>query len=704
MSKPKPKPKAAAAPLLVELLTEELPPKSLPRLSGVFAAELVRLLHEAGFIATTENFRPYATPRRLAVLIDAVLARQADRTVERRGPAIKSALDGDGRPTPALLGFAKSCGVNIDKLTRRSGDKGEYFVFLAAQKGEALKHHLAAMIEAALKKIPAPKLMRWGDSDFEFVRPVHGVVMLHGTAVVPGTVLGVKSGNKTMGHRFLSHGKLAIGGAARYAQALQKAYVIADFDVRRQTIVTQLATASRRIAKHEIEASDALVAEVASIVEYPAVYAGAFSPEFLEVPSECLAVSMQQHQKYFPLYDRHGRLLPKFLFVSNIKTNRPEQIIGGNERVLKARLADAKFFYEQDRKMPLAVRVTKLGHVVYHNKLGTQLQRVQRLERLAGAIAARMQLSPAEIAAAQRTAHLAKADLLTDMVGEFPELQGTMGKYYARHDGEAADVAEAIEQHYFPKGSGGALPSGAIAQCVALADKLDTLVGIYGAGLIPTGDKDPFGLRRQALGVIRILAEQALPLDLLDLLGYARAEFSGVALSDDVVADLHVFMLERLKPYLRDQGFKPDEIDAVLSMTPSRIDQVLPRLRALQSFRDLPDAQALAAANKRIHNILRQAGDEAPTSFDEALLRDAAERDLLGHVQENERTLRPLIARGDYTAALKALARLRGAVDRLFDEVMVMADDVALKRARLGLLARLRALFLEVADISKLQP
>ena len=708
--------------LLVEILTEELPPKALARLMEAFSHGLFEGLKDQHFLPPAAEFTPFATPRRLAVLISSVLAKQADRVVERKGPALASALDAGGQPTPALLGFAKSCGVDVHKLERQAGEKGAYFVYRAKQKGEPLKNHLAAIVEAALKKLPVPKTMRWGAGEAQFVRPVHGAILLHGNKVVPGTVLGLKSGNKTRGHRFLSTGPLTIRNATDYAKVLkQQGKVVASFETRREIIASALDSAAHRAGnganapslaraprlgpigegvRWDLGKSAELVDEVTSIVEYPVVLAGSFDKMFLAVPKECLIISMQQHQKYFPLADARGELLPNFLFVSNMQAANPKDIIRGNERVLRARLSDARFFFDQDRKTRLEERVPRLASVVYHNKLGSQLGRVDRIQKLAGEIA---RLLRVDDAAAERAALLAKADLLTDMVGEFPELQGIMGRYYARHDGETPVVAAAIEQHYFPKTAGGALPETAVAICVALADKLDTLTGIFGIGLAPSGDKDPFGLRRAALGVVRILAEKSLALDVLELLTLARGHFPAGVVADSVAQDLHAFMLERLKPYLRDKLFEADEIEAVVSLNPTRFDQVLPRLKALQAFRALPQAEALAAANKRIRNILKQAGGAPATTVDPALLREPAEQQLAQEVEALRAQVQPLFSAGNYAAALQALASLRPVVDAFFDKVMVMAEDTALRHNRLALLANLSNLFLGAADISKLQ-
>jgi glycyl-tRNA synthetase beta chain len=692
------------APLLVELLTEELPPKALSRLMEAFSKNIFEGLKEKNFLAGAAESRPYATPRRLAVVISDVLDKQPDRVVERKGPALTTALDAAGNPTPALLGFAKSCGVDVAKLARRPGDKGEYFVYSSKQKGEPLKQHLAAVVEAALKKLPIPKVMRWGSGEAQFVRPVHGVILLHGKKVIPGTVLGLKSGNKTLGHRFLSKGPITIRQAKDYEKILkQSGKVHAAFETRREAIRKALDAEAKKIAADtswSLGKSDELVDEVTGLVEYPVVLAGSFDQAFLEVPKECLIISMQQHQKYFPLTDKEGKLLPRFLFVSNMKTANPKEIVHGNERVLRARLSDARFFYDQDRKQRLADRLPRLTNVVYHNKLGSQLERAQRLEKLSGKLA---QLLKADRAHAERAAQLSKADLLTEMVGEFPELQGIMGRYYAKYDHEPTVVADAVEQHYWPRTAGGELPRQPIAVCVALADKLDTLVGIYGIGLVPTGEKDPFGLRRAALGVVRILVEKSLALDVKDLLARARSQFPNGVIADGIAQDLHVFMLERLKPYLKEKGFEPDEIDAVVSLNPARLDQVLPRLKALKEFRTLPEGQALAAANKRIRNILRQAGGTPSDKVDAGRLAEPAERKLSEAVQTLEAQVAPLFKAGNYAEALKRLAGLRPAVDEFFDKVMVMVDDSAVRDNRLALLNRLGNLFLNVADISRLQ-
>jgi glycyl-tRNA synthetase beta chain len=694
-------PRPAAVPsLLIELLTEELPPKSLRRLSESLRDQVYAGLKELGFLSDASAARAFATPRRLAVRVTAVRARQPDRTVERRGPAVGAGLDAQGRPTPALLGFARSCGVDVKELDRQRGDKGEYFVYRALQKGEPLAAHLAALVEAALRRLPVAKLMRWGSGEAEFVRPVHGVMMLHGSRTVPGEVLGLTSRNRTLGHRFLSKGPIAIPGAEAYEARLRKpGLVIADFDERVALIRSGLDAAAAKVAKDASwagPASEGLLDEVASIVEHPAVYAGSFDPAFLEVPPECLIISMQQHQKYFPL-TAGGRLLPSFLFVANIAPKDPRSIIHGNERVLRARLSDARFFFEQDRKTRLEARVAHLAQVVYQSRLGTQLERVERIERLAAGIA---RLLDADVAAARRAARLAKADLSSEMVGEFPELQGTMGRYYALHDGESAAVAQAIEQHYWPRFAGDALPESDIGAAVALADRLDALAGLFGIGQQPTGDKDPFGLRRAALGVIRIVIEKQLPLALPDLVKPAVAGYAGRI--GDCQTEVETFIFDRLQGYLRDQGYSPQEINSVMiGGRRPHLAELPDVLKAVKSFQRLPEAAALAAANKRIVNIIRKAGVEK-IDADAELLHEPAERALYEAMLRLKPDIESRTRSRDFHGALQALADLKQPVDAFFDQVMVMAEDARVRDNRLALLGDLKRLMNRVVDIAEL--
>ena len=678
------------ATLLVELFTEELPPKSLARLSLAFRDTLVADLQKDGFLGADAKSRAFATPRRLAVEVTRVLGAAPDSTREVQGPSVTA-------PPPAVAGFAKKNGVAVDSLEQKDTPKGKVFVARVTSEGKQLDTSLALKVEEALHKLPIPKLMRWGDGEAQFVRPVHKVMMLHGSRVVPGNVLGLRSGNTTLGHRFMSTGEIVLDQAGNYEALLGKARVIADFSVRKDMIDRALASQAAKLSASLGQYAD-LLDEVTALVEHPTVYVGQFDDRFLEVPQECLILTMRQNQKYFPLFDAGGKLLPKFLIVSNMEVADPSPIIDGNQRVVRPRLEDARFFYTQDRKTRLEDRVPQLAKVVYHNKLGTQLERTERLQLLAGKIARRLS---ADAAGAERAAWLAKADLLTGMVGEFPELQGTMGRYYAQHDGESPAVADAIEAHYRPRFAGDALPGNVLSAAVALADKLDTLVGIFGIGGAPTGDKDPFALRRHALGVLRILLEAKLPLELDALLADSVSVFAPGVLATSPATAVYEFMLERLRNLLREQGYAADEVDAVASQSPTRIDLVTARLDAVRSFRKLPEAGSLAAANKRIRNILRKSeAQAAPAS--EALLREPAEKALFGSVGVLAPKIQSSIDALDYSAALHLLAGMRAEVDRFFDDVMVNAEDAALRANRLALLGQLDALMNRVADISKL--
>jgi len=715
-----PKKTAAKSPktetLLVELLTEELPPKSLVQLGRAFTESIYEGLVLTGYFTEGPIYDPakvLATPRRLAVLVPDVLGIQREAPIEKKLP-VAAGIGSDGKPTPALLGFAKSCGVAVDALQRVKDGKGEFFLFRTTKAGEPLERHLAGIVQRALKKLPISKVMRWGTHDVEFVRPVHGLVMMHGKRVVPGDVLGMKSANRTFGHRFLGAKPIALTHADQYERELRETgKVEASFAKRRARIIQDLdRTAGKGV---ELVTHDALLDEITALVESPTVHAGEFAPGFLEVPQECLILSMQQHQKYVPLRERKsGKVLPRFLLVANIMGGDTREIVRGNERVLRARLSDAKFFYDQDRKTRLETRVPKLADVVYHGKLGSQLERVERIQLLAGTIAREIGADPA---LTERAAWLSKADLLTEMVGEFPELQGIMGRYYALYDKEPVQVADAIEAHYLPRFAGDILPQDNVGAAVALADKLDTLAGLFRIGQVPTGDKDPFGLRRAALGVLRILIERSLSLNVVELFEKAQNGFAGQT-SGDVSMNLYAFLMDRLRPYLRERGYAPDEIDAVLAVNPTRLDQIVPRLDAVKRFRALPEGLALSAANKRIRNILRQAfpdlhlgadGYETRQSRDagiarnSALLREDAERTLDRQLGSAMGDLEPLLRENDYAAALKRLATLRPTVDDFFDKVMVMVDDDNLRANRLALLRDLGNLFLRIADVSRLQ-
>lgn len=682
--------------LLIELHTEELPPKALARLGQVFAETLYEELHKLQLVDAGVEWQPFASPRRLAVRIPHVRTQQPEQQIERKGPAVASGLK-DGQPTPALLGFARSCGVEWSTLQTMQDGKQDVFVYRSRRDGAPLASLLPDVLQLAVKKLPIPKVMRWGNSDVQFVRPVKSLIALLGNAVLPVSVLELQAGQETRGHRFLSEGVIRIEHADDYAKVLfEQGKVVASTAARKALIERELQLAAERLDA-VIGADPALIDEVTALVEWPKVYVGEFDADFLKVPQECLMLTMQQNQKYFPLLDRAGKLLPRFLLVSNLETADPSHIIHGNERVLRARLSDAQFFFEQDQKHPLDSRVPRLAEVVYHNKLGSQLQRVSRLQTLAGEIAA---LLGADRARASRAAGLAKADLLSDMVGEFPELQGVMGTYYARLDGEHDEVAAAIEGHYHPRFAGDTLPQGPVALSVALADKLETLVGIYGIGLIPTGDKDPYALRRAALGVLRMLVEGELPLALPQLLQMTADTFEPGALAADVVAGVSGFMQDRLKHLLSGE-FDPREVEAVLALQPAQLDRVRARLAAVAEFRRLPEAAALAAADKRTRNILKKVSEPLP-AVSISLLQDAAEKALYEATQALAAPVNTAMQQGDYTGALKQLSGLRAPVDAFFDQVMVMADDPAVRQNRLALLHALAGLMNQVAEIALL--
>jgi glycyl-tRNA synthetase beta chain len=687
------------ASLLVELLTEELPPKALRHLGYAFADALVGELRADGFAPADGEFTVFATPRRLGVLVRDVAEKARDQEVVVKGPSTKVGLGADGTPSQALVMFAKKRGVPIEKLERVHDGKQEIFVSRELALGGQLETNLDLKVADALRKgSNSLRAMRWGDRDEAFVRPAHGLVMLHGDRVVPGKVLGQESGRSTRGHRFMGKGAIEIPRADDYAGLLERdGKVIANFELRARKIRSELAAAAGGAS---IAAEDPLYDEVTALVEWPAVYEGHFEKTFLEVPQECLMLTMKQNQKYFPLVDGQGKLLNRFLIVSNMAVAHPHEIVRGNERVLRARLADAKFFYDQDRRTSLESRVPGLAAVVFQGKLGTQLDRVERIEQLAGLIARTL---GADEALARRAARLCKADLLTGMVGEFPELQGIMGMHYARHDGEPEAVAAAIDAHYHPRFSGDSLPADRIGASVALADKLDTLIGLFGVGQQPTGDKDPFGLRRQALGVVRILVEQDLPVPLSDLAAAAFAVYPPGAVGD-VRADVETFILERLRGHLRDAGYSANEVESVLCMRPMRLDLVPHQLAAVRAFAGLPEAESLAAANKRVANILRQAAakGESFQNVDAKMLKEPGERTLFDALRTASQQATPRFERGDFTGYLQTFAVLKTPVDAFFDSVMVMVDDPALRQNRLALLADLRQAMNRVADLSKL--
>jgi glycyl-tRNA synthetase beta chain len=696
--------------LLVELFVEELPPKALKKLGEAFAAALAESLVAQGLADAGSTVTNFASPRRLGVHITGVLARAADKPVSTKLMPVSVGLDANGKATPALLKRLAALGADESAVSqlRRAGDgKNEALFHDSIAPGTTLADGLQRALEAAMAKLPIPKVMSYqladGWSSVHFVRPVHGLLALHGADVVPVSVLGLQAGRETLGHRFEARvSPVTISHADSYAQQMQDdGAVIAGFTERRAEIERQLQAAVAPLGLRPIE-DDALLDEVTALVERPNVLLGQFEQAFLEVPQECLILTMKANQKYFPLLDGSGKLTNRFLMVSNISPDDASAVIGGNERVVRPRLADAKFFFDQDRRKALDARVLGLAKVVYHNKLGTQGERVTRVQAIASAIGERIG-GEALALKADQAALLAKADLLTDMVGEFPELQGIMGRYYAQHDGLSDDIAFAIEDHYKPRFAGDELPRSDVGVCVALADKLETLAGLFGIGEKPSGDKDPFALRRHALGVIRMLTEkpalQAQRLD--DLLAVALAAFPEGMLGE-VQAEIENFIFDRLSGVLREQGYSAHEIDAVLSLRPPVLADIERRLEAVRAFAALDESPALAAANKRVGNILKKAEGGVGAMADAARFVEAQETALFAALSDIAPRADTAFAAGDYTASLQALAALKAPVDDFFDHVMVNADDPALKANRLALLNQLHRTMNRVADISRL--
>ena len=693
--------------LLVELVCEELPPKALKKLGEAFAATLVASLHGAGLVGANAKVTAFASPRRLGVHVEGVAAKAADRALLQKLMPAAVAFDKDGNPSPALLKKLQSLGFGAEAvpgLKRQPDGKAESLFVDQVVPGATLAEGLQKAIDETLAKLPIPKVMSYqladGWSDVKFVRPAHRLVALHGDDVVPVSALGLSAGRVTQGHRFeAKSATITIRDADSHAAQLRdEGSVIAGFAERRAEIVRQLTAAAAKEGLAPIQ-DDALLDEVCGLVERPNVLTCHFEEDFLAVPQECLILTMKANQKYFPLLDTAGKLTNKFLVVSNISPSDPSAVIQGNERVVRPRLADAKFFFDQDRKKSLADRVPGLDKVVYHGKLGSQGARVTRVREIARAIAAELG-DHGLVDQADTAAHLAKADLVTDMVGEFPELQGIMGGYYARHDGLGDTIADAIEDHYKPRFAGDALPRNRAGLVVALADKLETLVGLFGIGQVPTGDKDPFALRRHALGVIRMLVEAALPLDLDTLLALAVPAFG--TLITDPRAAVSAFIVDRLAGSLREQGYSAHEVDAVLALGVQRLADIPRRLEAVRAFSALPEAAALAAANKRISNILKKSAEPVEAKADPALFSEPAESALWQDVGTVRRSADVLFEAGDYTASLKALAALRTPVDKFFDDVMVNAEDPKVRANRLGLLATLHGVMNRVADLSRL--
>ncbi len=696
--------------LLVELFVEELPPKALKKLGESFTALILESLQTQWLCSPDSEATSYATPRRLATHITHVLPQGADKPTSQKLMPVSVGLDASGNATPALLKKLAALGADasaVPSLKRESDGKAEVLFLDSVMPGVELADGLQKALEDMLAKLPIPKVMTYqledGWSSVNFVRPAHGLVVLHGAEVVPVSLLGLTSGNTTQGHRFeAAQNLIVLKHADSYAEQLEaEGAVLTSFEARRAEIVRQLEAAAAKAGPNlKPIADEALLDEVTSLVELPNVLTGQFEKEFLEVPQECLILTMKANQKYFPLLDEDGTLTNQFLLVSNIRPQDPSAVIGGNERVVRPRLADAKFFFDQDRKKTLESRVESLDKVVYHNKLGSQGERSQRVSRIARFIGETIGgKSLAQLA--EKAARLAKADLLTDMVGEFPELQGTMGRYYALHDGLPSDIAEAIEDHYKPRFAGDELPRNLVGISVALADKLETLIGLFCIGQIPTGDKDPFALRRHALGVIRMLVEQELPLSLEPLIEQAAA-LMALPEPNHIPDGLADFMYERLNGLLREQGYTAQEIDAVLALRPQLLSDITSRLEAVRAFSRLPEAESLAAANKRVGNILKKSEEKVQPIVDMTLLAEPAEAALFQALTAVKPIAEKAFEQNDYTTSLKSLASLREPVDAFFEKVMVNAEAPALRQNRLGLLATLHQAMNKVADLSRL--
>lgn len=683
---------------LVEIGTEELPPKALRSLAESFAVNFTAELDNANLPHGEVIW--YAAPRRLALKVMNLSAAQADREVEKRGPAIAQAFDAEGKPSKAAEGWARGCGITVEQAERLVTDKGEWLLYRAHVKGQSAQLLLAGMVNAALSKLPIPKLMRWGDKETQFVRPVHTVTLLLGSELIPGTVLGIDSDRVIRGHRFMGEAEFTLDNADQYPQVLlERGKVIADYELRKSIIKRDAELAAQKIGGIA-DLSESLLEEVASLVEWPVVLTAKFEEKFLAVPAEALVYTMKGDQKYFPVYDAAGNLLPNFIFVTNIESKDPQQIISGNEKVVRPRLADAEFFFNTDRKKRLEDNLPRLETVLFQQQLGTLRDKTDRIQALAGWVAAQI---GADVNHATRAGLLSKCDLMTNMVFEFTDTQGVMGMHYARHDGEAEDVAVALNEQYQPRFAGDDLPSNTVACALAIADKMDTLAGIFGIGQHPKGDKDPFALRRAALGVLRIIVEKNLPLDLQTLTEEAVRLYGAKLTNAKVVDEVIEFMLGRFRAWYQDEGHSVDTIQAVLARRPTKPADFDARVKAVTYFRTLDAAAALAAANKRVSNILAKSTDTLNDHVHASVLKEPAELKLATHLVVLRDKLEPVFAAGQYQEALVELAALRETIDEFFESVMVMAEDDAVRINRLTLLSKLRELFLQVADISLLQ-
>jgi len=684
--------------LLIEIGTEELPPKALKKLAAAFCDETRAGLERLAL--PFKEIKSYATPRRLALLITGLAEGQEDKLVERRGPAVQASFDEEGKPTKAAQGFARSCGVSVEELGKLDTDKGSWLIYKIQEQGQSTARLIPELVQTALDKLPIPKRMRWGNLDAQFVRPVHWLVLLFGNEVIEADILSVNSGRESRGHRFHHPEPIYIPQATEYEVLLEsEGKVIVDFARRRETVrarVEEVAIKSGGVAVID----EALLDEVTAMVEWPVPVLGHFEKRFLDVPQEALISTMKANQKYFHLVDRQGRLLPYFITISNIESKDIDKVRAGNERVIRPRLSDAEFFWNQDRKHKLAEHIDSLKHVVFQKQLGSMYDKSVRVSELAGELAQQLGGDVQEV---KRAAMLSRCDLMSEMVYEFPELQGIMGRYYARHDQEPGDIAQALDEFYMPRFAGDELPSSNTGQALALAERIDTLVGIFGIGQPPSGSKDPFALRRAALGVLRIMIECRLDVDIQAMIQHAASLLQDKLTVKDVATQVFDFLMERLRAYYHDQGVAHDTYEAVLEVKPVRPIDFHHRIQAVEAFRQMAEAESLAAANKRISNILKKAEVRIPEHYKEALLRDKEEQELAKQLTTLSQEVAPLLARHDYQSAMQAMAGLRKVVDAFFDKVMVMAEEADLRDNRLALLSQLRKLFLGVADISVLQ-
>ena len=688
--------------LLIELGTEELPPKALKKLSDAFTTGIVAGLKKAGF--EINEVASFAAPRRLAVLIKDVAASQPDREIERKGPSLKAAYDGDGKPTKAVMGFARAVGVDVAELQQQETDKGAWLIFKATEKGHLLADLIEDIINQSLTRLPVPKRMRWGSSDAEFVRPVHWLLILHGKNVVNAEVLGLKSSAATFGHRFHSPGKIVLSDASSYKdKLLSEGFVIADFAQRKQNIRQQVIDAAKKLGTNEEMAEavidEDLLDEVTALNEWPIAVAGEFEESYLQVPAEALIKTMQDNQKYFPVKSADGKLKNNFITISNIDSKSPEKVKAGNERVIRPRLADAMFFWEQDQKQPLESFNDALEDVVFQQELGTLAEKTRRVAKLAEFIAIQLKASMEQV---KRAALLSKCDLMTDMVGEFASLQGVMGKRYAQVAGEAEEVSLALDEQYKPRGASDDTANTATGQILAISDRLDSLVGIFAIGQKPTGEKDPYALRRASLGILRTIIERQLDLDLKQLITRSAELLANKVDASKIEQDVFDYILERLRAYYLDRNVSPDVFDAVSTLSPSHPLDFDKRIKAVSAFRELAEAESLAAANKRVANILKKSASDNTVMVNESLLSEDAEKKLYATLSALSKIVEPMFDAGNYEAALSQLSSLRDPVDAFFDSVMVMADDEAIKNNRIALLNTMNQLFLRAADLSRL--